>query len=106
MERRLVFDDRERQMRVWIGYDGTEEYFIHESYGARDLVENNKAYAKENPRNVHAGNTQKHMVKVAELPLATYMLLKQLGIMDDSKRFKTWLNDPDNRFFRTYDGRV
>jgi hypothetical protein len=46
------------------------------------------------------------MVKVAELPLATYMLLKQLGIMDDSKRFKTWLNDPDNRFFRTYDGRV
>lgn len=44
--------------------------------------------------------------KVASLPLALYRELQQKGILDDAKAFKRWLNDPDNRFFRTRPGNV
>jgi hypothetical protein len=32
--------------------------------------------------------------------------LKKDGIIDDPSAMKRWLNDPDNRFFRTRPGRV
>jgi hypothetical protein len=34
------------------------------------------------------------------------MELKQQGIIDDPKALRRWLNDPDNRYFRTRPGRV
>jgi len=35
-----------------------------------------------------------------------YMDLVSKGITRTEKDFKKWLNDPDNRFFRTRPGRV
>jgi len=43
---------------------------------------------------------------VASIPLNLYYDLKRQGIVDDPARFKKWLNDSDNRFFRTRGGRV
>ena len=42
--------------------------------------------------------------KVASLPLVVYNDLQQKGILNDPKALKRWLNDPDNRFFRTRPG--
>lgn len=47
-----------------------------------------------------------HGVRVAQLPLHVWQDLKQRGIIDDEPRFRKWLNDPDNRYWRTKLGRV
>ena len=44
--------------------------------------------------------------KVASIPLSTYYQLKEQGIADDPVRFKRWLNDSDNKYFRTRGGTV
>lgn len=44
--------------------------------------------------------------KVASIPMVVYWDLKKKGIIDDPVAMKKWLNDPDNRFFRTKAGRV
>lgn len=42
--------------------------------------------------------------KVASIPLSVYYELKRQGIADDPKALRKWLNDPDNRAFRTKGG--
>lgn len=51
------------------------------------------------------------LTKVARLPLTVIDDLNKKGVMRgfavmDEIRFKAFLNDPDNRFFRTRPGRV
>jgi hypothetical protein len=46
------------------------------------------------------------MARVASIPLSVYADLKRKGIVDDPKAMKKWLNDPDNRAFRTREGTV
>lgn len=49
--------------------------------------------------------------KIASIPMTVIDDLNKKGIMKgfhvvDQKKFKLWLNDPDNRFFRTRQGRI
>ena len=49
--------------------------------------------------------------KIASIPLTVIDDLNKAGIMRgfavlDQKKFKAWLNNPDNRFFRTRQGSV
>ena len=44
--------------------------------------------------------------QVAEIPMTVMMQLQKDGIIDDEKRFRKWLNDRDNRVFRTRPGRI
>lgn len=44
--------------------------------------------------------------KVASIPLGLFMDLRKQGITRDRKAFARWLNDPDNRLFRTAPGMV
>ena len=52
------------------------------------------------------------MTKVASIPLVVVQQLAQKGNMNqaggikDKEAFKKWLNDPDNRFFKTYNGNI
>lgn len=43
---------------------------------------------------------------VASIPMTVFMELKRKGIVDDEAAFKRWLNDRDNRVFRTRPGVV
>ena len=43
-------------------------------------------------------------VHVARIPLVVWQHLQRLGITRDEKRLNAWLNDRDNRVFRTDDG--
>lgn len=45
-------------------------------------------------------------VKVASIPLTLYMELRRKGVFRDPAALKRWLNDPDNRAFRTRPGVV
>lgn len=44
--------------------------------------------------------------RVASIPLVIWEDLKRRGIAYDTARLKAWLNDPDNRAFRTMTGKV
>lgn len=44
--------------------------------------------------------------QVASIPMSLYMKLKDDGIVDDEPRFRKWMDDRDNRFFRTNDERL
>jgi hypothetical protein len=51
------------------------------------------------------------MTHIARIPDTVIDVLNKMGIMrgfmvTDEKRFKAWLNDPDNRVWRTYPGSV
>ncbi|BDC37915.1 hypothetical protein [Paraburkholderia terrae] len=46
------------------------------------------------------------MHKVATIPLVILQDLKQKGILNDPAALKRWLNDPENRYFRTRPGQV
>lgn len=45
-----------------------------------------------------------HMV--ARIPLVVLQDLKKRGIADDPAAMRKWLNDPENKYFRTRPGRV
>ncbi len=51
------------------------------------------------------------LTHVARIPNTVIDVLNKMGIMrgfmvTDEKRFKAWLNEPDNRVWRTYPGSV
>ena len=89
--------------KMW-HYDGdTDKAVIATIVDATDVVEENKA--QFNQIDEKAG-WKGDMHKVASIPMALFYDLKKQGIIDDQARLKAWLNDPDNRFFRTRPGRV
>jgi hypothetical protein len=65
-----------------------------------DIIEANKA-----DYNAGAGFAG-DMRHVARIPLVVYDDLMRRGIAQDPARLKAWLNDPDNRLFRSHPGRV
>ena len=93
------------------GHDvlGLKRYFIPEDDGFRivtvqeedDILERNKAEYNE-----YSHPQFGTMRKVASVPIALYFELKRRGILDDWNELKKWLNDPDNRFFRTAPGKL
>ena len=52
--------------------------------------------------------TQRHRVHVAEIPTHLYMALRERfgPVKHNQEAWKRWLNDPDNRDFRTWGGTV
>ena len=84
-------------------YDESEENFTIETVqDVEALVEGNKSSF-----NAHTSlDRQGELRRVASIPMNVYMDLRARGIIKDQKAFKLWLNDPDNRFFRTAPGTV
>ena len=73
-----------------------------------DIVERNK---REYNNNSTKWGDDVFDNKIASIPMTVVDKLNQQGIMRgfhvlDQKAFFKWLNDPDNRFFRTKQGRI
>ena len=45
-------------------------------------------------------------LRAASIPITVWEGLMRDGTADDPKKLKAWLNDPDNRAFRTMSGRI
>ena len=81
-------------------YDESSDTFtIETKQDVTDIVEWNKAEYNE-----YSHPQFGTMRKVASIPLPLYYELKRKGIIDDPNALKKWLNDPDNKFFRTVPG--
>ena len=69
------------------------------------IVETNKREFNEAPSHKLGANGE-NFVKVASIPLTIYHELRKKGIAQDPAAMKRWLNDPDNRYFRSRPGVV
>ena len=90
--------------------DNGDELIIAKSQDITAILEMNKReYAAQDERKNWGDDAFSN--KVASIPLAVFAELEKQGItrgfaVIDKKRFNAWLNDPDNRAFRTRAGRV
>jgi hypothetical protein len=89
--------------KMWHYNGDTDEAVIETIVNATGVVEDNKSQYNQIDEKA---NWKGDMHKVASIPMAVFYDLKAKGIVDDQARLKAWLNDPDNRFFRTRPGRV
>lgn len=84
----------------WHYDDATDTALIEKRQDVSDILDANKA--EFNADHGRYGE----WAKVASIPLSVYYDLKAKGIVDDPVAMKRWLNDADNRFFRTRPGTV
>jgi hypothetical protein len=102
MSKRLFdIDPLTGKKEYWHWDDENQRFTIETEQDVTDLLDLNKAQYND-----ASSSFKGDMHKVASIPMNIYMDLKQKGIIDDAKKFKAWLNDPDNRYFRTKPGRV
>ncbi|MGA0335143.1 MAG: hypothetical protein ACO3LD_02720 [Luminiphilus sp.] len=103
MSKRLFDYDPETGTTKWWHYDADkDEATIETEFQIGDLIEQNKAQFNSTDERAKWGEWS----RVASIPMALFHRLKQQGIVDDPAAMKRWLNDPDNRLFRTRPGRV
>jgi hypothetical protein len=90
--------------------DNGEDLVIVQSQDISGILEMNKReYAAQDERKRWGDDAFSN--KVASIPLTVFAELEKLGITRgfavlDNKRFNAWLNDPDNRAFRTRAGKL
>lgn len=101
-----LFDvDRRSGLVTLHHFDETSDETILETrQDAEPLIEWNKA--QFNAFDERARWRKEGINKVASIPLTVYWDLHRRGIVQDQKAFRKWLNDADNRVFRTRPGRV
>lgn len=89
--------------KMWHYDADTDEAIIENIVDATEVIEQNKsAFNSVDAKAKWTGD----MHHIAQIPMAVYYDLKAKGIVDDPKRMKAWLNDADNRYFRTRPGTV
>ena len=88
-------------------HDVDGNYFIETKQDISAILESNKAQFNAIDERAKWGE----WTKIASLPNVVIDDLNRQGIMRgfavvDEKRFRTFLNNPDNRFFRTRPGQI
>tara|TARA_R100000231_G_C5281640_1_gene151786 strand:+ start:58 stop:414 length:357 start_codon:yes stop_codon:yes gene_type:complete len=118
MTKKLWIDDANSKsvVKSKMHIDESEnKYHFEDVQDVSPILELNKKEASLGNQGLRwKGELGKHagMTKVASIPLIVVQQLAKQGIMSvggaikDRKRFKQWLNDPDNRAFRIYQGNV
>jgi hypothetical protein len=86
------------------GRRSDDKVVIQTKTDVTDIVKANKRQFNEVDK--HHSWGQGLGTKVASIPLSLLHELRQKGIVQDQKKFKKWLNDPENRAFRTRGGKV
>lgn len=82
-------------------YDAdTDEAIISKEQDVSAIIEANKAEFNDAP------DRWGEWTKVGSIPLSVYYELERKGILHDQKALAAWLNDPDNRAFRTRPGTI
>ncbi len=87
--------------------DGDGNLVVKAETNLTPIIEANKAAYNSTDERTRWGE----LSRVAEIPFAVIEDLNKQGIMRgfvvlDQKRMKAWLNNPDNRFFRTRPGKI
>lgn len=87
--------------------DGEGGLVIETAQDISDIIESNKASYAQTDERARWGE----WAKIGSIPLAVIQDLNRKGFLRgfhiiDQKKFKAWLNAPENRYFRTRPGRI
>lgn len=82
--------------------DGSDEFQLITQQPVDDIL----TEAQESRKLTTAKTRWKDMNRVAHIPGNVHAELMRKGIAFDQKELKKWLNDSDNRIFKTREGRV
>ena len=106
MTQPLLFDeDKAQRLRQIFTADDPEKAFtIVTQQDVGPVLAENQAQRNDAPK--HTLHDKSGLTKVASIPNVVMMQLREQGILEDPKRFKAWLNDPENQVFRTRGGKV
>ncbi len=88
--------------RTWHYNDDTDEATIQTQQDVTAIIEENKSEFNQVDERAKWGEFS----RVASIPLSLYYQLKNEGKLEDQAYMKRWLNDPENRHFRTRPGEV
>jgi hypothetical protein len=102
MTKRILNDDSATTGIVTsFHYDADkDEAIIQKTQDVSGIIETNKAEFNAAPERWGEWS------KVGSIPLSVYYELERKGILQDQKALAKWLNDPDNRAFRTRPGTI
>jgi len=98
----LDVDKVTRTKRLFHWDAAAQTYTIEEVQDQTDIIEQNLL----DRNNINTSSWKGDMHKVASLPLSKWLELRKSGILQDSNKLRKWLNDRDNWFYRTREGRV
>lgn len=79
-----------------------QTFTIEEVQDQSDIIEQNLI----DRNNINTSSWKGDMHKVASIPLEKWLELREKGILQDQNKLRAWLNDRDNLFYRTREGRV
>lgn len=103
MDKRLISENADAGIRQYWHEHDNGDVTIQTTQVVDDVIEANRGtFNQVDERAGWKGD----MHRVASIPMAVYYDLKAKGVIDDPVAMKKWLNDPDNRFFRTRPGVV
>jgi hypothetical protein len=103
MQKRIFDTNKELGItRTWHYDEDKDEATIQTQQDVSAVLEENKQAFSQVDERAKWGEFN----KVASIPLSLYYQLKAEGKLDDQAFMKRWLNDPDNRHFRTRPGAV
>ena len=88
--------------RTWHYNDETDEATIQTQQDVTAIIEENKNEFNQ----VDERHRWGEFSRVASIPLSLFYQLKNEGKLEDQAYMKRWLNDPENRHFRTRPGEV
>lgn len=105
--KKLLTEDRVAGKKTYFQTEGDDTHVVTEQK-VDHILEHNKRQANDWRSGSMIGNTQHHHQKVAEIPATLYYdLIKKLGDpRQNLNAWKKWLNDPENRYFRSTGGTV
>lgn len=108
-DRRLLGHDETTGLTEWYHFDEhTGGFAIETTQDFSSLLEVNKAAWNDTESSTRYGELD----RVASVPTVVMIDLAKQGIVTaagrilDDKKYRAWLNDPDNRFFRTRAGKL
>lgn len=103
MDSQIISVDQQSRTTEIHHYDESEKLVtIETEQDVTELIESNRAIFNLADERERWGEGR----RVASIPMNVYMDLYQKGIIQDQEALRKWLNDPDNRFFRTFPGVV
>jgi hypothetical protein len=95
-------DDALGITRIWHYDADKDEATIETRQDVSQIIEENKQEYAQIDERARWGE----WTRVASIPMSIYFQLKREGKLDDEAYMKRWLNDPDNKYFRTRSGEV
>ena len=95
-------DDALGITRIWHYDEEKDEATIETRQDVSAIIEENKNEYAQIDERARWGE----WTRVASIPMSVYFQLKREGKLDDDAYMKRWLNDPDNKYFRTRSGEV